>query len=191
MHLKLRLTKSEIGQLLLVCSLPFHFWAILLILKNAGNFLVKRDLVFFLGFSGYTLGFAIIESLIFFAFMFALTYLFPRSWEGKTSFAVATTLSLVLASWGIANQLFFLLTDLSPAWFEWLRLRVHYRQNLLYPLLWIVLILSAAIPTIALPRWKPGRQIVLSLAEKLSMLAPLYLLLDMVGIGAVIFRNLY
>ena len=190
MRLKFRLTKPESIKLLLICALPVHFWAILMVFQEAETLLTERDLVFALGFAGYILVVALLESVLLFGFVSVLTFLFPKSWQGKTPFLVAVSLGLVTALWAVGDEVFFLLTEISPPWFEWLRLRMHYRQRMLYPILWLVVILSAALPVVMIPRFGRVRAILDALAEKLILLAPLYLLFDLVGIGFMIARNL-
>lgn len=190
MRLKFRLTKPESIKLLLICALPIHFWAILMVFNEAETLLTERDLVFALGFSGYILGVAILESVLLFGFVSVLTFLFPKSWQGKTPFLVALSLGLVTALWAVGNETFFLLTETSPPWFEWLRLRMHFRQRMLYPILWLAVILSAVLPVVTIPKFERVRAALDDLVEKLVLLAPLYLLFDLVGIGFMISRNL-
>lgn len=190
MRLKFRLSKQESFKLLLICALPVHFWTILITFSSAETLITERDLIFTIGYSGYLFGLALLESLLLFGFVSALTFLFPKSWQGKTPFLVAVSLGLVTALWAIGNETFFMLTEASPPWFEWLRLRVHYRQQMLYPILWLVVIVSAALPLVTIPRFGLVRAAFDALAEKLILLAPLYLLFDLVGIGFMIARNL-
>lgn len=190
MRLKFRLTKPESIKLLLICALPIHFWAILMVFNEAETLLTERDLVFALGFSGYILGVAILESVLLFGFVSVLTFLFPKSWQGKTPFLVALSLGLVTALWAVGNETFFLLTEASPPWFEWLRLRMHFRQRMLYPILWLAVILSAVLPVVTIPKFERVRAALDDLVEKLVLLAPLYLLFDLIGIGFMIARNL-
>ena len=190
MRLKFRLTKPESTKLLLICALPIHFWAILMVFNEAETLLTERDLVFALGFSGYILGVALLESVLLFGFVSVLTFLFPKSWQGKTPFLVALSLGLVTALWAVGNETFFLLTETSPPWFEWLRLRMHFRQRMLYPILWLAVILSAVLPVVTIPKFERVRAALDDLAEKLVLLAPLYLLFDLIGIGFMIARNL-
>ena len=190
MRLKFRLTKLDSVKLLLLCALPVHFWAILMVFKEAENLLAKRDLLYTLSFSGYILGLAMIESILLFGFVSLLIFLFPKTWQGKTPYLVAVCLGLVIALWAVGNQYFFLLTESMPPWFDWIRIRVYYRQRMLYPIFWLVVILSAALPVLLLPRSGRVRAFVEALTEKLLLLAPLYLLFDLVGIGFTIWRNL-
>ncbi|MBN2044103.1 MAG: hypothetical protein JW757_03705 [Anaerolineales bacterium] len=188
MKLNPKLTNAETLKLLLVCALPVHFWAIISLIYDLSWYLRKRNLLYFLGVSGYSLGFAILESLVFFGFIYLLTFLFPKTWKKSSHMAVASTLALVIAFWAIVNQAYLLLTEISPAWFEWIMLRVYYRQHQLYPIFWILLLASAIFPIVLLPRWERGQNAAIALTEKLTVLVPIYLLFDLIGIGAAIYR---
>ena len=190
MDIRFKLTKSESLKLLLVCALPVHFWAILMVFKEAETMLYKRDLIYGLGFSGYLLGLAILESLLFFAFIYLLILLFPKRWQGKTIYLTAIGIALVIAFWALANRLYFFFLEPSPAWFEWIRIRVYYRQALIHPLIWILVILSAGMPVLLIPRLRRVQNFVDTLAEKLIVLAPLYLFFDILGLVFTIARNL-
>ncbi len=183
-----KLTKAETLTLLLVCAFPVHLWAIIILIYDLSWYLQKRSLGFFLGVSGYGLGFAILESLVFFGFIYLLTFLFPRSWQGSTPIAIASTAALVIAFWAIINKVFLWTSEISPAWFEWIMLRAYYRQPQLYPIFWIVLLSSAVFPFFVLPRWGKGQKGMIALTEKLTILVPIYLLFDLIGIGAAITR---
>jgi hypothetical protein len=185
-----RFSRSAGLKLFLSCAFPVHFWAIVMVLKEAETLLVKRDLVYGLGFSGYLLALALLESLLLFAFIYALSFLFPKRWDEHTALVVACLLGLVVAGWSIGNQSFFLLVELQPAWFEWLMLRVGYRQRLAYGLLVALVSLSAALPLAGLPQSARGIRLAEGLIEKLILLTPLYLAMDVIGIVFMTVRNL-
>lgn len=190
MNLKLKLSKTESWKLLLFCALPVHFWAILMVFKEAETMLFKRDLVYGLGFSGYLLGLAILESVLFFAFIYLLTFIFPKRWEGKTPYLAAAGIALVIAFWALVIRMYYLLAEPSPAWMYWILIRAYYRRAISIPLMWTIVILSAGLPVVFIPRWMPAQKFMENLVDKLIMLAPLYLLFDLVGIIFMIGRNL-
>lgn len=188
--LKPTLPKAEALRLLLISALPVHIWAVLMVFKEADILLPKRGLPYFIGFAGYLLLLAIIESLLLFGFVYLLSFLFPRRWDAKTSLAVASALALTVTFWAIFNESFFWLIDTGPDWFEWVLLRVHYRQKIVYPILILVVTASAALPSILLPRSKQLTRISNNLIDRLIFLTPFYLLLDIVGIAFMIHRTL-
>ncbi len=190
MSIRPRFSKSDTLKLALVCAFPVHFWAILMVFKDAETMLTKRSLLFGLGFSGYLLGLALVESLLFFGFIYLLSLFFPARWGEKTALAVAGGLALLIAFWAISNQLFFLLSEEPAGWFQWVMLRVRYRQNQLFPILVLAVIASLALPLLLIPRSEKFRGVLLALIDKIILLAPLYLLFDLIGITFTILRNL-
>ena len=190
MSIRPRISKQDILKLALVCAFPVHFWAILMVFKEAETMLTKRSLLFGLGFSGYVLGLALVESALFFGFIYLLTILFPKRWEGKTALATAGVLALLVAAWAISNQAYFLLSEQQAGWFEWIMLRVHYRQHQVFPLLIFLVIGSFALPVIFIPRSEKFRKLILGLIDNIILLAPFYLLFDLVGITFTILRNI-
>lgn len=188
MIVRSKFSRAETLNLLLVCAFPVHLWAIILLLYDASWYLEHRNLSFFLGVSGYGLGLAIVESLLFFVFIYLLTFLFPKSWKDHTPVAVASTLALTIGFWAILSQAVMLIAYNSPEWFEWVMLRVYYRQHQLAPIYWIILLVSAGLPVVLLPRWEKAQKFVSALIEKVSLLTMIYLLFDLIGIGAAIFR---
>ena len=183
-----KFSRAELINLLLICALPVHLWAIITLLHDFSWYLEERTFNYFLAVAGYSLGFAILESLIFFVFIYLLTFLFPRSWKGDARLAVAGTLALVIAFWAILNQAVLLFAYDAPPWFEWVMLRVYFRQHQLSPVFWIILLASAGFPVVFLPRWEKGQKGVVAVLEKLSILVPIYLVFDLVGIIAAIYR---
>jgi hypothetical protein len=188
MKIRSKFTRAETLNLLLVCAFPVHFWAIIVLLYDLPWYLEKRNFLYFLGVSGYGLGFAILESFIFFAFIYLLSFLFPKNWKNNTPITVASLLALVIGFWAILNQATLLAAHIGPAWFDWVILRAYYRQHQLYPVLWIFLLVSAGIPVLLLPRWEKGEKLVIVFTEKLMILVPIYIFFDLVGIGAAIYR---
>ncbi len=191
MPVKLRLSKPDLLQLFLFCALPVHFWTIITIFMDTELMLTKRDLWYGAGFAGYLLVFALLESIVFFAFILALTFLFPKSWDKRTALVMAAVIAGVLAFWALSNQAYFMLINIPVDWVVWLRLRLNYRQNLAHPLLALAVLGSAALPLVLVPRSKNAQKIVSIVVEKLSFLSPIYLLIDLLGFAAAVLRNIY
>lgn len=190
MAFKLRFSKPELLKLFLVCAFPVHFWTLLSIIFE-GELIGKRNLWYFAGFSGYLLLLALLESVLFFLFVVILSFLFPKSWKGQTPLAVASAIGLVLGFWAIGNQAFQYLHVEQPAWFEWVMLRVHYRQRLLYPLFIALIAASAAVPVYVLSAYENIRRAIFPVIENISLLSYLYLGLDLLGLVVVLVRNSY
>lgn len=190
MLLKPRFSKSDTLKLLLVSAFPVHFWAILMVFKEADTWLTKRSVVYALGASGYVLGLALLESLLLFGFIYLLSFLFPKNWSQKANLAVAASLAIITAGWAIANQVYFLWQQNPSRLSEWLHLWVYYRRTIAYILVWLVVTASAAAPVLLLARSEKAQSAAQAAIEKIILLAPLYLLFDLVGIIFTVIRNL-
>ncbi len=190
MSLRFRFTRPQVWQLFLVCASPTHFWTFITFFFEV-DLIEKRNLAYYAGFGGYLLMLALLEGLVFLGFILLLSYLFPKKWEGNLPIIMASVLVLVIGLWGICNQLYFLFSDISPAWFEWIMLRVHYRQHQLYPILLVAVIASAALPVWLIPKYKQVQDILYAMIEKLTLLASFYLVIDALLIVMALLRNFY
>ena len=185
-----RFTKKELLKLFLVCAAPLHIWTIFVILSDV-SLIEKRNLWYFAGYSGYLLGMALLESGLLFLFVLALSFLFPKSWQPGTPLAIASAFALVIALWAIGNQVYFSLEQGTYPWYEWIMLRVHYRQKLGYYALIVLVTLSAAVPAAVLWQSKDIRTVWLGFLDNLSLLSYLYLALDLFGFAAIALRNIF
>ena len=190
MAFKLRFSKPELLKIFLVCAFPVHFWTLLSIIFE-GELIGKRNLWYFAGFSGYLLLLALFESVLFFLFVLALSYLFPKRWKGQTPLVVASALALMLGFWAVGNQAFQALIVEPPPWFEWVMLRVYSRQRLLYPLFIAFIAASVAVPVYVLSEYENVRKAIFPVIENISLLSYLYLGLDLFGLVVVLVRNIY
>jgi len=190
MAFKLHFSKPELLKLFLVCAFPIHFWTLLSIIFE-GELIGKRNSWYFAGFSGYLLLLALLESVLFFLFIVILSFLFPKKWQGQTPLAVASAVALVLGFWAVGNQAFQYLIVEQPTWFEWVLLRVHYRQRLLYPVFIAFIAASVAVPVYGLAEHENIRKMILPVIENISLLSYLYLGLDLLGLVVVLVRNSY
>lgn len=190
MSVRFGYTKNQAWKLFLVCAAPAHLWTIFSIINEA-ELISKRNWWYYGGYSGYLLSITLIDSILLFLFVVLISFLFPKKWEDPTPFAVAAAISLVISLWAVANQLFFFLDAVSPDWFSWIMLRVHYRQHQVYPLLVALVALSAAAPIYAVSQNTKIRNSLLPLLDNLSLLSYLYLFVDVCCIVIMLVRNIY
>lgn len=190
MSFTFRFTKKELLKLFLVCAALPHFWTIFLIISEA-DLINKRDWWYFGGYSGYLLTGALVDSILLFVFVVGLSFLFPKSWKESMPYIVAGTIALIVGLWAVGNQLFFFLNEQSFDWFNWVMLRVHYRQLQVYPVLIGLIALSAAAPIYALSQNKKLQDGVKSFMENVQLLSYLYLALDFFFITIAVIRNIY
>jgi len=143
-----------------------------------------------IGFSGYALFYTLIESLLLFGFIALLSLLVPKEWNKTLRFAVLSLLAFALAGWSIMEQLILIVF-----WGRLQRLAVSLTFLTTSPVVVQaifagLIIISVAIPLLLLRKNKKVQQGVFSLLERLTLLSGLYLFLDAVGIGIIIYRNI-
>jgi hypothetical protein len=185
------LTKKEVRSLFLVCVFPIHLWAIIIIFRDLEYIISERNLWYAAGYAGYILAFALVESCLFFLFMFLLSSLYPHTLKrnGK-AFTITCALALIFPLWAIANQLFYLLSASPPGFFSWIMLRIPYHQTLAFTILLLLVIASFAIPVLVIVKSSKGQNGVNILMERISLLSIFYLIIDVLGITAAVLRNI-
>lgn len=185
------LSKKEVRILFLVCVFPLHLWAIIIIFRDLEYIVSERNLWYAAGYTGYILAFALIESCLYFIFMFLLSYLYPQTLKqnGK-AFTITCALALIFPLWAIANQVFYLLSENPPAFFSWIMLRIPYHQTLAFAILLLLILASFAMPVIVILKSGKGQNGVNLLMERIGLLSVFYLTIDVLGITAAVLRNI-
>jgi hypothetical protein len=185
------LSKKEVRSLFLVCVFPIHLWAIIIIFRDLEYIISERNLWYAAGYAGYILAFALIESCLFFLFMFLLSYLYPQTLKqnGK-AYTITCALALIFSLWAIAKQIFYLLSASPPAFFSWIMLRIPYHQTLAFIILLLVILASFVFPIVLILKSSKGQNGVNTLMERISLLSVFYLLIDVLGITAAVLRNI-
>ena len=185
-----KFNRGDWFKLFLVCAFPLHLWTILMVFRDV-NWVAERTTPWdALGFSGYALFYTLIESLLLFGFIALLSLLVPKDWNKTLRFAVLSLLAFALAGWSIMEQLILIVL-----WGRLQRLATSLTFLTTSPLVGQAIFagliaISVAIPLILLRKSKKFQQGVYSLLERLTLLSGLYLFLDAVGIGIIIYRNI-
>lgn len=185
------LSKQEIRNLFFVCVFPIHLWAFIIIFRDLEFIVKERDLWYAAGYSGYILVFALVESCLYFIFMFMVSYLFPKALKqnGK-AFTITCILALIFSLWAIGNQSFYMLLDSPPAFFSWIMLRIPYRQTLALSILILLILASFVVPIGVILKSDKWQSRTNTLMERISLLSIFYLVIDVFGITAAVLRNL-
>jgi len=185
------LSKKEVRSLFLVCVFPIHLWAIIIIFRDLEYIISERNLWYAAGYAGYILAFALVESCLFFLFMFLLSYPYPHTLKqnGK-AYTITCTLALIFSLWAIAKQIFYLLSASPPAFFSWIMLRIPYHQALAFTILLLLVIASFVIPVIVVVKSSKGQNGVNILMDRIGLLSVFYLTIDALGITAAVLRNI-
>jgi hypothetical protein len=183
------LSKKELRVLFLACVFPIHLWAIIIIFRDLEYIIAERNLSYAAGYAGYILTFALVESCLFFVFMFLLSYLYPQTLKrnGK-AFTTTCALALIFAFWAIANQTFYMMVESPPAFFSWVMLRIPHRQTLAFSILIILVIASFAAPISVILKSSKWQNRMNTFVERISLLSLFYLIIDAFVITAAVLR---
>jgi len=182
-------SKKELRLLFLACVFPIHLWAIIIIFRDLEYIIFKRDLWYAVGYSGYILAFALVESCLFFIFLFLLGYLYPKKFKrnGK-AFTITCALGLIFSFWAMGNQVFYMLVASPPAFFSWIMLRIPYHQTLAFSFLIFMITASFIVPIWVIIKSSKGQNTANLLIERISLLSIFYLMIDLLAIMAAVIR---
>ncbi len=182
-------SRQELWSLFLMCSFPLHFWTLILAFRDLSWLIERSNLWDAIGVASYGMIFAFAESMLVFLVAIVLGFLVSRHWY-QQRVALLSILVLITALWGMAGQLHALLDMSYPGWFLDFIAQQEHPVRVLY-----AICLSLVIPTVLLPTYlilKSNKALrsVRELIERVSLLAILYLLFDIVGLAIVIIRNI-
>lgn len=182
-----RLTFSHFFKIFLIVAFPVHVWSLLMIFKDA-EFVTERTVAWdTVGYAGYSLIFALLESLALAILFWALSLLLPKTWTEKRNLSLVGSLVMILS-------LASMLEQAAHAWNEprLSRMFLHGLEkypNQTYALIAGAILVAVVISIMAILRSEKFTNALAELFDRLSMLSYLYLFLDFAGIVIVLIRN--
>jgi hypothetical protein len=189
---KKRFSKKNLINLFLVIAFPIHAWSILLVLWDAKWVMERTNSWDVIGYGSYALVVAFGESVFVFLIALILSFITPRNWDGNKIVAVLGSLSLIVATWTILNQAFYLIPESKIDYFYAF---VYYRLNLNLVYLLVALFVGAVIASILIPvlliaRSEKVTNAITTFFERLIVLSTLYIFLDILGFLIIVYRNI-
>lgn len=172
----------------MLCSVPIHLWSILMLLQDYGWAVEQHGLDTFLGYVGYALLAAFVESLVVTGLLFILSLLISRKWMPDKRMAVLMIALFSVSLWAIASQVFFLLRESPPDWLAWILLRLPFHRTEAMVILWALVIASIAAPVFFILKGSKLEHGLLALFDRLAVLAGFYLVLDGFGLLMIVYR---
>ena len=97
------------------CIFPIHFWVTIVFLYNFPSLILKANIWQILGVLAYTLVFALFESLLLFGFLALLAAVLPRRFFKERFVYLGTFLALVIAGFALLVNTQFM-QESSWAW---------------------------------------------------------------------------
>jgi hypothetical protein len=167
-----RLSVDDFIDIFSACVLPIHIWGILNLLIDIPSWLFYYDYIELIGGVAYTLVFALIESSLVFFFVIAVRLLLPRRWAADwfVSFSILAVFELTLTA----------------LLFQYFTVQgIYYKTELL-----LGSAVSILLTALLISKFDRLNHLVRSIASHFSILAYIYVFLDIVGLLIVIIRNL-
>jgi hypothetical protein len=159
-----------------VCVFPVHTWAILNLLSELPGWLVRLSLWDIVGIIAYTLVFALLECLVIWLAVVLLSIVLPKRWFRERFVALGTMIVLLTSGWAILAHF----NDEALAqWSAW--------DSFLWFGLYLV---SLGVFYTLVFRFDRLERWIVSFADRLLILAYLYLLLDFLAFVIVALRNI-
>ena len=185
------LTKNNIWKLFLFNVFLFHLWTFFMVFRDV-PWVVERfgdwDAV---GLTSYALMFALVESIGVFIFFLVINFFIPSRFEQKQRLSILSVMILMIWIWGVLGQLYFLAGTGVNQIFRILLASASRPLVMIYLIIFPIVAISVFIPLYALVK-KPQRALKFTeILDRISTLSILYLVLDVIGIFIVIFRNIF
>jgi hypothetical protein len=168
----------QLWTLFLLCTIPVHLWMILMLLRDYSWVVPDFGLRTYIGYVGYSLVAAFLESLIITVPVFLLGFLISHKWGHGKRLASQVLVLIVVTFWVVAGQVYFILHETPPEWFNWILLRLPFHRELALATLWGLITASIAVPLRFVLLGEKLSAALLTALDRLSVLAIFYLALD-------------
>ena len=191
---KIRSLKDKLSfrfyfKILLISVFPTHFWALLMVF-NDFEFVSERTNTWdAVGYSGYSLLFALAESLIISLVLWMVSLAFPQKWSERRTITVLGSIYMVLATASIVDMLANL--------YNQYRISKQYLYGLenftalTYALIIGAILITLTILLLLIFKTKKAEGILADIFERIMLLGYFYLFLDAAGLVIVIIRNVF
>jgi hypothetical protein len=185
--LKPKLKRKSIFRLFFITVFFPHLWAFIGGFRAIDNVSKVINIWYFLRYFGYVLGFALLESVMYFCVILILSIMLPRRWSNFQTFSLLGVWSLILPVSVVATKVYFI----SPNARTWIALEVAYHPGLtyfFYGLLWVIVITAFGLPAVLIARSEKAAAVFSGLLDKFETLSKFYLVLDVIAFIAIIGR---
>ena len=182
-----RLTFKFFWKVFLLSAFPIHIWNFLMIFKDIEFVSERNEMWSAIGYAGYSLMFALVESLIFGIILWLITLPLPKKWGEKRTLVVVISIYYVLAG---ASAL-----EHAAHAFEQYRIAkqflygLEHFTNLTYTLIAGAILLAIVILMLVIFKLRKGQSVLAEILDRLILLSYLYLVIDAAGIVVVLIRN--
>lgn len=183
-------SRSDVWLLFLLCAFPLHVWTLLLAFRDISWVAARTNFQDAIGVLSYGMVFAFLESLVFFVIIFFLGFLISPRWTSQYRVVTMGLSAIVLSIWAIIGQLYFLQGWSLPDGFIGFLVRSGHPARYFYPILSFLILITFLIPVWVVLKSQKGYSIARDIADRLSLLGALYLVVDVLALGVVLIRNI-
>jgi hypothetical protein len=172
-----------------MCAFPLHLWALLLSFRDFSWVSERTSAWDAVGVASYGLLIAFFESLVVFLIAALLGLLVSAKWDEPHRIALLTVLILILSSWAISGQAYFVWGLSPPKQFVDLIAGSGHPYRYLFGITFVEVVLTFAIPAILVLRSERFFRFIREVIDRLSLLTSFYLFFDLVGLIIIVIRN--
>lgn len=175
-------SRQDIFLVFAVTTVPIYLWALLNFLREVPGYILRADLSFILAVLSYTLASCLIESLIVTGIVVLLAMILPRRFLLDRFVPQASILVLVPAFWAIpVHYQTRIVTGLT------LPVPVYIALVAIWLITFIVALIDFSIIFRRYPKVEVGMR---DVADRLTVLASVFVVLGMISLGNILVRNL-
>lgn len=183
-------SKQDLWSLFLMVAFPLHLWTLLLAFRDISWVAERTNFLDAIGVVSYGMIFAFLESLVVFLVALLLGILIPSRWGRDKRLATISLLVVVLALWAMLSQLYFLQNWNIPSVILGLLAKSAHPLRFIYIIALAFTVPSVTLPILMIYRSEKILRVILDVIDRISLLTIVYLLVDLVALIVVFFRNL-
>jgi hypothetical protein len=165
-----------------VCTFPIHVWALLSLFQKVPVYILRLSTSDLIGIVAYTLSFALLESLLLVIFLVLLSMALPARYFRSRFVTQGTVLIAMMSLW------------LIPVHYQGsilLALDANVTQYMTLIFIWTVSFVTlVALISSMLRRHEWFERSILHFVDRVTVLAILYVFLDLLSVGILLVRNI-
>jgi len=172
----------------LVSLFPLHFWATIMIFRDLEFVSERTDMWAAIGYGGYSLLFALLESIAVAIVLWGASFLLPRKWGRTQTLSIIGSFFIILAGASIVDMAAHAFNDIRVSK-QYLYGLEHF-TSLTYALIFAAVLIALVASLLLILKTQKGKKIFADIFERIMLLSYFYLVIDLAGIVVVVIRNL-
>ncbi len=182
-------TKGDLLILFLVCAFLQHAWALFLSFRDFDWITERTNQWDAVGNIAYASLIALADTIFLFLIILVMSLLVHKIFSVKTRLAIMSVIVLITSLWFIFEQGFYLIGGNMPQPILDFLVNSSHPYRIFIGVILILVISSFILPIFFILRSEKFTNGTISFLERISLLSGLYLFIDVIGIGIIIYRN--